>query len=176
MMETIKIGKEEETLISEINNLKESYRTRMEGVCLGAKLVRQQIPDSENEAISKIVTEMDRTIKCMEVLAHIIQSIEFSEEFDEEKFSIRWSVYNDRGTGYYNDYAYGVPHTGKPVTERQFMFAISSWEREVCKWLALVNEKSGTIFESIRADIEPRIYGMLYTYSVEYSLDRFNKP
>lgn len=160
-MGTIKIGEAEEKLISEIERIKEKHKKRMEGVCLGLSVARRQIPEAEDNVTQAIIKELDRTITCVNYLARAIQGIEFSEEHDEEKFLISWAEIYDK-TGTYYKYGYG---TTKPVTKKQFVFALEAWDREVCKRSTLVKElERGYPFDSICADIEDDIHKLLYAY------------
>lgn len=161
-MGTIKIGEAEEKLISEIERIKEKHKIRMEGACLGLKLARRQIPEAEDNATQAIIKQLDKTIKCVENLSKAIQGIEFSKEYDEEKFSIAWVEIYDK-TGTYCQYVYGKKN--EPVTEKQFVFVLEAWDREVCKRSTLVKElERGYPFDSICADIEDDIHKLLYAY------------
>ena len=162
-MATIKIGKVEEQLIDEIERIKEKQRMRMVGVYLGVKLARKQILDTKNEEVRLIIQKIDKTINCVEHLKHAIQGIVFSKEHDAERFSVSWEEFND-SQGSYFKYTYGKNFTVEPVTEKQFMFAVLSWEREVCKQLAVVKEIEGYSFEDICDSIEQDIRRALHTY------------
>ena len=163
-MGTIKIGEAEEKLISEIERLKEKHKMRMEGACLGLSVARRQIPEAEDNVTQTIIKQLDRTIKCVNYLVGAVQGIEFSKEYCEEKFSIAWVEVYDRSGSYYK-YGYGTPIIGKPVTEKQFAFALEAWDREVCKRSTLVKElERGYPFDSICADIEDDIHKLLYAY------------
>lgn len=167
-MGIIKIGEAEEKIISEIERLKEYQKMRMENVLLGVKLARRQIPEAKDNATQAIVEQLDKTIKCVENLSKVIQGIKFSKEHDEEKFSISWVEVNDQNGTYFN-YGYGNPIIGKPVTEKQFMFTLEAWDREVCKRLTLVKELEGrNPFESICKTIEYDIHTLVYVYAKDF--------
>ena len=162
-MGAIKIGEVEERLISDIERLKQSQKIRMEAVLLGIQLTRQQIHDTEKGNNEEIVNEIIRARNYVRYLNSAIQGIKFSKKFDEKEFSIAWSEYNDKHETY-TEYVFGKTITGENVTEKQFIFALLSWEREVCKRLAQVRETEGNVYESICADIEQSIRNLLYTY------------
>lgn len=160
-MGTIKIGEAEERLISEIESFKEKHKIRLEGAYLGVKLARKQIPEAEDDVTTTVIKQLEKTTKCVENLGKVIQGIQFSKEHDEENFLISWVEIFDK-TGNYYKYEYGKGH---PVTEKQFIFALEAWDREVCKRSALVKElERGYPFNTICANTEDDIHKLLYEY------------
>lgn len=164
-MGTIKIGEAEEKLISEIEKLKEKHNMKMVGTCLGLNIAREQISETEEDTILAIIEQLDEIIESVEDLNKVIQGISFSQYHDEEKFSISWREIYDGSVMYYRC-GYG---TNKPVTEKQFIFALGAWDREVCRRCALVKElEVGYQFDSILTDIENDIHNLLCAYARDF--------
>lgn len=163
-MGTINIGESEKKLISEIERLKAKHKIRIECAYLGLNLAIRQMPKEKDNLTQEIIKQLNRAAKCVENLGKVIQGIEFSQEYDEEKFQISWiEIYHDP-TGSYYKRGYGE---NGPVTEKQFVFALEAWDREVCKRLTIVKElEGGSPFpsETICADIEGEIHKLLYAY------------
>ena len=162
-MRTIKIGESEEIVINRIEKIKENYKFRFEGVLRGLRLIKNQIPDSKDEAVKQIRTIVDETIKRAENLNRAIQGIEFSKEHDGEKFSIVWVETHDKSGSYYQ-YGYGKSISNETVSEAQFIFALAAWEREVCKRLTLFKETERNPFDSLCPTLEEDIHNLLYGY------------
>ena len=162
-MGTIKIGEAEQSLISKIGQLVEKHKVRLEGAIRGLRLIENQIPDSEDKALYEIKTRVSETIKKVENLAHAIQGIEFSQEYDENQFFVAWAEVNDK-TGSYYKYGFGKSISREEVSEKQFIFALSAWEREVCKRLTMVKEFERTSYDTLCPTLEVDIRKLLYEY------------
>ena len=113
--------------------------------------------------IKEIRTRVDEAIKRTENLNHVIQGIEFSKEREEEKFSVAWVERHD-ATGSYYKYGYGKSFSKENVSEAQFVFALSAWEREVCKRLTLFKEVERNPFDPLCSTLEEDIHKLLYGY------------
>ena len=131
-MGTIKIGEAELLVISKIEQIKEKHKVRIEGTLRGLRIIRKQLPDNEDKIIREIKARADETIKRAENLAHVIQGIEFSKEYDEDKFFVAWSECNDK-TGSYYKYGFGKSMSKEQVSEKQFIFANFSFPSTQCK-------------------------------------------
>lgn len=162
-MGTIKIGEAEQSLISQIEQIKEKHKVLLEGAQKGLRIIKNQIPDSEDKAIQEIKTKADETIKRAENLNHAIQGIEFSQEYDENKFFVAWAQVDDK-TGSHYKYGFGKSISREEVSEKQFIFALCAWEREVCKRLALFKELEGPTYDSLCPTLEVDIRKMLHEY------------
>lgn len=162
-MGTIKIGEAEQSLISKIEQIKEKHKVRLEGALKGLRIIRNQIPDSEDKAIQEIKTRADETIKRAENLNHAIEGIEFSQEYDENKFFVAWAEVNEK-TGSYYKYGFGKSISREEVSEKQFIFALVAWEREVCKRLSLFKELEGHTYDSLCPTLEVDIRKLLHEY------------
>ena len=165
-MGTIKIGEAELIVISKIEQIKEKHKVRIEGTLRGLRIIRKQLPDNEDKTIREIKARADETIKRAENLAHVIQGIEFSKEYDEDKFFVAWSECNDK-TGSYYKYGFGKSMSKEQVSEKQFIFALCAWEREVCKRLALFGELERASYDSLCPTLEVDIRKLLYEYVVK---------
>lgn len=162
-MGIIKIGEAELSLISKIEQIKEKHKVRIEGALKGLRIIRNQIPESEDKEIQEIKTRADETIKRAENLNHAIQGIEFSQEYDENKFFVAWAEVNDK-TGSYYKYGFGKSISREEVSEKQFIFALAAWEREVCKRLSLFKELEGASYDSLCPSLEVDIRKLLHEY------------
>ena len=119
----------------------------------GLRIIRNQIPDSDDKIIRGIKTRAEETIKRTEHLIHVIQGIEFSKKYDENKFFVAWSEVQDK-TGSYYKYGFGKSMSREEVSEKQFVFALAAWEREVCKRLALFKELENSTYDSACPTLE----------------------
>jgi len=162
-MGTIKIGEAEQSVISRIEEIKEKNKVRLEGTLRGLRIIRNQISDSDDKIIREIKTRADETIKRTEHLIHVIQGIEFSREYDENKFFVAWSEVNDK-TGSYYKYGFGKSMSREQVSEKQFILALAAWEREVCKRLTLFKELEGATYDFVCPTLEVDIHKLLYEY------------
>ena len=162
-MGTIKIGEPELLVISRIEQMKENHKIQLDGALRALSLIENQIPDSEDKAFYEIQTRGKETIKRVENLNRVIQEIEFSKEHDEDKFFVAWLEFIDK-TGACFKYGFGKSISKEPVSEKQFVFALASWEREVCKRLALLKEFERTSYDSLCPTLELDIRKMLYEY------------
>lgn len=165
-MGTIKIGEAELSLISKIEQIKEKHKVRLEGALKGLRIIRNQIPDSEDKAIQEIKTRADETIKRAENLNHAIEGIEFSQEYDENKFFVALAEVNEK-TGSYYKYGFGKSISREEVSEKQFIFALTSWEREISKRLILFRELEGKTYDPLCPTLEVDIRKMLHEYVIK---------
>ena len=162
-MGAIKIGEAEEHLISRIEQIKEKHKVLLEGTLKGLRIIKNQISDSEDTTIQEIKNRANETIKRAENLSHAIQGIEFSQEYDENKFYIAWAQVDDK-TGSHYKYGFGKFISKEEVSEKQFIFALCAWEREVCKRLALFKELEGPTYDSLCPTLEVDIRKLLHEY------------
>ena len=165
-MGTIKIGEAEQSVISKIEEIKEKNKVRLDRTLRGIKIIRNQISDSDNKIIREIKTRADETMRRTEHLIHVIQGIEFSREYDENKFFVVWSEVNDK-TGSYYKYGFGISMSREQVSEKQFIFALAAWEREVCKRLTLFKELEGSTYDFACPTLETDIRKLLYEYVIK---------
>lgn len=162
-MATIKIGENEIELIGQINKFKEKYKARLEDIRFGVELAEKQIPDSADEKIRNVRSGIKRVKDTVQKLVVLIEKINFSEEFDEEKFWISWWEYNDATQTNY-DHAYGKIYSTEPVTEKQFVYALVSWEKEICKRLMLLKEFQGIGYQRFWSEIEQELHNIVNSY------------
>ena len=165
-MGTIKIGQAEELLISKIGKIKEDYKMRFDGALRGLRIANNQIADSKDSAIKEIKKQLEETIKRAEKLSYVIQGIEFSKEYDEDKFFVSWSEWIEK-TGSYYGYGFGKNISKEAVSEKQFIFALTSWEREISKRLILFRELEGKTYDPLCSTLEVDIRKMLHEYVVK---------
>ena len=67
-------------------------------------------------------------------------------------------------TGACFKYGFGKSISKEPVSEKQFVFALASWEREVCKRLTLFKELEGSTYDFACPTLETDIHKLLYEY------------
>ena len=162
-MGAIKIGEAEQILISRIEQIKEKQKVRLDGALKGLRIIENQISDSEDITIQEIKNRANETIKRAENLNHAIQGIEFSQEYDENKFFVAWAQVDDK-TGSHYKYGFGMSISREEVSEKQFIFALCAWEREVCKRLALFKELEGHTYDPLCPTLEVDICKLLHEY------------
>ncbi len=160
-MGTLKIGPAEEKVIEEIERFKATYEPQLKKIHLGIELIAQQLPNNEVKEIQDFKCQIKSVMEIVSRVTSTVTGIHFSEKCDEEKFSVEWTVYKQKNNYYQWGY-YGK--TKSPITEKQFLHAICSWEKEVCNSITLFRKIGGYSCDSICSDMEQQIHQIIYEY------------
>lgn len=157
-MGILKIGKEEEMLIREIEDFKTTFKARCLDIEFGIEIAMKQVPD--NSIASEIEISRDKILQ----LATIVEGISFSKQLEENEFSVAWLEYLDKSKQYYKQ-SYGCKTSQKkPVTESQFVYALMCWEKEVCKRMEIFQQVEEKLFRRVFSDVEHSIHKIIYEY------------
>lgn len=163
-MGTLKVGQAEEKLISEIEEFKAKYIDRLKYMEEGLELAQKQLPDNAKGEAKDIAEKIGKARDFTSRLRITIESMLFSKEHSEEKFSISWDERYAYGEQYYK-YAYGKPtYRNEPVTEMQFVYAITSWEKEVGKSIILFKQIGGYRYNNFCTEMEARVHQIVDEY------------
>ena len=120
-MGTLKVGQAEEKLISKIEEFKAKYVDRLKYMEDGLELAQKQIPDNAKGETKDIAEKIGKARGFIGRLRRSIDSIVFSKDYSEEKFSITWNEVYVSGEQYYS-YSYGkTTYRNEPITETQFV-------------------------------------------------------
>ena len=157
-MGILKIGKEEEMLIREIEDFKTTFKARCLDIEFGLEIAMKQIPD--NLIASEIEISRDKMLQ----LTIIVEGICFSKQLEENEFSVAWLEYLEKSKQYYKQ-SYGCKTSPKePVTESQFVYALVCWEKEVGKRMQIFQQFEEKLFRKFFAEAEHRIHQIIYEY------------
>ena len=163
-MGTLKIGLAEEKLISEIEAFKTKYVDRLKYIEEGLELAQKQLPDNAKGESKDIAEKIGKARDFISRLRRSIESMCFSKEHSEEKFTISWNEIYVSGEQYYR-ISYGKStYRNEPVTEMQFVHAITSWEKEVCKSIILFKQIGGYMFNLFCSEMEAHIHKIVDEY------------
>lgn len=163
-MGTLKVGQAEEKLISEIEAFKAKYVDRLKYIEEGLELAQKQLPDNTKGETKEIAEKISKARDLTSRLRRIIEEICFSKEHSEEKFSISWmEIYVSRDQ--YYKFSYGKPtYRNEPVTETQFVYAITSWEKEVSKSIILFKQIGGYMYNLFCSEMEAHVHKIVDEY------------
>ena len=163
-MGILKVGEAEKQLIAEVEAFKAKYVDRLRFMEEGLELAQKQLPDEAKDEVKEISEKIAKAKELTSRLRLIIERICFSEDYSEEKFSVSWNEINIAGgQNYRSSYGKYTSHS-EPVTEAQFVYAITSWEKEVSKSLILFKQIGGYLFNSFCSDMEVAIHKIVYEY------------
>lgn len=163
-MGTLKVGQAEEKLISEIEAFKAKYVDRLKYMEEGLELAQKQFPDNAKGELKDIAEKITKAKSLTSRLRMIIERMCFSKEHSEEKFSVSWNEIYVSGEQYYG-ISYGKEtYRNEPISEMQFVHAITSWEKEVCKSIILFKQIGGYLFNKFCSDMEVDIHRIVDEY------------
>lgn len=163
-MGTLKVGQAEEKLISEIEAFKAKYVDRLKYMEDGLELAQKQIPDNAKGESKDIAEKIGKARGFIGRLRRTIEGMCFSKERSEEKFAITWDEVYVSGEQYYR-YSYGKPtYRNEPITETKFVYAITSWEKEVEKSIILFKQIGGYMYNLFCSEMESHIHRIVDEY------------
>ena len=163
-MGTLNVGQAEEKLISEIEVFKTKYVDRLKYMEDGLELAQKQLPDNTKGEAKDISEKIKKARELTIRLRRCIESMCFSKEHSEEKFSISWDEIYVSGEQYYR-FSYGKPtYRNEPVTETQFVYAITSWEKEVEKSIILFKQIGGYMYNLFCSEMEAHVHKIVDEY------------
>jgi len=163
-MGTLKVGQAEEKLISEIEAFKAKYVDRLKYMEEGLELAQRQLPDNTKGESKDIAEKISNARNLMNRLRTVIEKMCFSKEHSEEKFSISWYERYVSGEQYYQ-ISYGKPtYRNEPATEMQFVYAITSWMKEVCKSIILFKQIGGYTYKNFCSEMEAHVHKIVDEY------------
>lgn len=171
-MGTIKIGEAEKNLINQIEDFQNRYDKKFLSMLQGFEVTRMVIAkvcnkeDDENAKgiITRIESEMNFVMDAIGVLSSIIDGLHFSEELDEKKFGLSWQAYEWEKKQYY-DFGYGAKNSGSEVTEKQFFYAITAWEKEVIKAAEFLRKLEQPVCNKLAHEITGKIEQIVAEYA-----------
>jgi len=164
-MEILKVGVAEEKLIKGIEEFKATYQKRIEYISFGISMIKKQVPNNtkgELKAFGEMIDVVDELVHC---LGTTIQKIAFSGIHDETKFKVSWFEYDEKREQFYLRSVGGATEKNEATTEVQFVYAILSWEREVCKRLAKIRELEPSTYNNFCYDAEMQLRGIINEYA-----------
>ena len=160
-MGILKIGKEEEKLIREIEDFKATFKVRFIDVAFGIEIALNQISTKENEEyVKKMQKRRDHLLQ----LGRIVQGITFSGMEDEKSFSVTWLEYLEKSKQYYQQSYGGKTSSKEAVTESQFVYALVCWEKEFCKRIEMFEDIEDLIFNNFFSIAKNLIHNIIYEY------------
>lgn len=163
-MGILKVGQAEEKLISEIEAFKTKYVDRLKYMEEGLDLAQKQLPNKAKCEFSEFDKKITKAREITTRLRIVIEKIYFSKEHSEEEFFVSWNEVYVSGEQNYV-ISYGKPtYRGTPVTEIQFVHAITSWEKEVCKSIVLFKQIVGYTYNLFCTEMETYIHKIVNEY------------
>ena len=163
-MGTIKIGPEEEKLISEIDAFKGKYEKRLSDMEEGLRIAANQFPANVEGEVKFIEEKICKAKEIVGRLRCIIHNISVVTYDTRESFSITWGAFNE-DSQQLCQHVYGSS-IKEPLTEKQFVYAITSWECEVRKTVSLIKQQLGAslIYSGFFSEIEREVHKIVCEY------------